>query len=244
VRQAAQCNYVEYIGADAGDHGQGAERDFIQLAPGLIGGVTIVTASDLELGDLDSLLFLDAYAPLRQLQHARLAYVDLQAVVEQSAFKALLMLAALRQLIGAAAEKEKGAEQGGTGAEGLSLEHAGFLVVTQLGMRAARKAISSVAGNCWLSLSRRCLYSRLPSARLRSLTTMRCGMPISSMSANLTPGLVFLSRSSSSTSKPAAVSCSYSASVACFTDSFSYFIGTMAIWNGARASGQRIPRSS
>jgi outer membrane lipoprotein-sorting protein len=50
------------------------------------------------------------------------------------------------------------------------------------------------------------LYSRVPSVRPRSLTTIRWGMPISSMSANLTPGLVFLSRSSSKTSKPAALS--------------------------------------
>src|SRR5690606_4552927 len=133
-----------------------------------------------------------------------LAYVDLQAVIEQATLEALLVLAALRQLVGAAAEEE-GAAQGGADTESVSREHAGFLVVlTQRAMRSARKDRISVAGSCWLSLSRRCLYSRLPSARPRSLTTMRCGMPISSMSANFTPGLVFLSRSSSSTSMPAA----------------------------------------
>src|SRR5690606_2978071 len=73
VRQTAQGDNVDYIGADSGDHGHGAEGHFIELAPRLVGGVTVVTAGDLELGDLERLLFLDAYAPLRQLQHPRLA---------------------------------------------------------------------------------------------------------------------------------------------------------------------------
>ena len=63
-----------------------------------------------------------------------------------------------------------------------------------------RKAGAPASGrSCGLS-SRRPLYSTLPAARPRSPSTTRCGMPISSMSANSTPGRS--SRSSSSTSMP------------------------------------------
>src|SRR3990172_12391138 len=59
-------------------------------------------------------------------------------------------------------------------------------------------------------LSRRPWYSITPSFNPRSPTTMRCGIPSSSMSANMTPGRS--SRSSSSTSMPIAVSSWYIAS--------------------------------
>ncbi|GAB3382376.1 hypothetical protein GCM10027514_22480 [Azotobacter armeniacus] len=55
---------------------------------------------------------MDADAPLRQLQHGRLAELDLQAVAQEFAFDALFMLAALGQLVGAAGEQEGAAERG------------------------------------------------------------------------------------------------------------------------------------
>ncbi|MCY1546581.1 hypothetical protein D9M68_825840 [compost metagenome] len=66
-----------------------------------------------------------AHTTLRQLQHARLTHVDLQAVVQQFALDALLMFAALRQLIGATTEKDSAAECGADEAGSASLEHDG-----------------------------------------------------------------------------------------------------------------------
>ncbi|MOA32688.1 hypothetical protein D3C78_1539300 [compost metagenome] len=71
-------------------------------------------AADLELGDFEGLLLVDADAPLWQFQHLGVTHLDLQAVVEQFALDALFVFAALRQMIGAAADEE-GAAQGGTG---------------------------------------------------------------------------------------------------------------------------------
>ncbi|MNF16542.1 hypothetical protein D3C80_2196050 [compost metagenome] len=50
---------------------------------------------------------------MRQLKHLRLTDIDLKAVIEQFSLDALLVLAALRHLIGAAADQQ-GAAQGGT----------------------------------------------------------------------------------------------------------------------------------
>ena len=66
-----------------------------------------------------------------------------------------------------------------------------------------RNASASPAGNSSAASARRWRYSSLPASRPRSPTTTRCGMPMSSASANLTPGRS--SRSSSSTSTPAAM---------------------------------------
>ena len=63
-----------------------------------------------------------------------------------------------------------------------------------------RKATTPSTGTSAAWPSRRRLYSSTPRSRPLSPTTMRCGMPTSSSSANLTPGRA--SRSSSSTSKP------------------------------------------
>src|SRR5665811_400962 len=67
----------------------------------------------------------------------------------------------------------------------------------------------------------------MPSFKPRSPMTKRCGMPINSMSANITPGRS--SRSSSSTSIPAACSVAYNFSTALRTASLLPMpIGTMA----------------
>src|SRR5262245_7981518 len=62
----------------------------------------------------------------------------------------------------------------------------------------------SLSGTFWTSLSRLPWYSMALSLSPRSPITMRWGMPMSSMSANMTPGRS--SRSSSRTSNPASVS--------------------------------------
>src|SRR4029453_9100790 len=64
---------------------------------------------------------------------------------------------------------------------------------------------------------RRAWYSTLPSLSPRSPIVIRCGMPISSKSANITPERS--PRSSSSTSPPAASSSSWSLSASDFTAS-------------------------
>jgi len=48
---------------------------------------------------------LHAHPPLGQLQYLGLPHVDLQAVAQQFAFDTLFVLAALRQMVGAASEK-------------------------------------------------------------------------------------------------------------------------------------------
>jgi hypothetical protein len=88
----------------------------------LVGRVAVVTAGDFELGDFEGLLFVNAHAPLRQLQHLGLADIDLQAVVEQLALDPLLVLAALGHLVGAAADQQ-GAAQAAPQGVGVSLEH-------------------------------------------------------------------------------------------------------------------------
>jgi len=60
---------------------------------------------DLERRHLEHLLFLHAHPPLGQLQYLGLPHVDLQAVAQQFAFDTLFVLAALRQMVGAASEK-------------------------------------------------------------------------------------------------------------------------------------------
>ncbi|MNY42768.1 hypothetical protein D3C86_1776880 [compost metagenome] len=59
-----------------------------------------------ELGDLEGLLLVDADASLREFQHLWVAHVDLQAVVEQFALDTFFVFAALRQMVGAAADEE------------------------------------------------------------------------------------------------------------------------------------------
>lgn len=82
----------------------------------------------------------------------------------------------------------------------------------------------------------------------RSETTIRCGIPISSRSANFTPGRSL--RSSSNTLIPRAFSSSYNAIAVCMTVSSFDFIGTIATSNGARESltfgvfGHMMPLSS
>ncbi|MCY1410856.1 hypothetical protein D9M71_262330 [compost metagenome] len=113
-RQTAEQRHVEHVGADAGDHRQCAQRDLVEFAPGLVGGVALVAAGHLERGDLEGLLLLDAHTALRQLELQRSTGVDLQAVVEQLALDPLLEFAALGQLVGTTGE-EHGAAQGGAG---------------------------------------------------------------------------------------------------------------------------------
>src|SRR5947208_3462669 len=66
--------------------------------------------------------------------------------------------------------------------------------------------IISASGTAVAALSRRPWYSTLPSLSARSPMVNRCGIPISSKSANITPGRS--PRSSSSTSIPAAANSS------------------------------------
>src|SRR5690606_34534228 len=220
-RQAAEQRDVEDVGAHTGNYRNCPHRHFIDFAPGLVGGVTVVAARHFESRDLVALLIMHADMALRQLQHLGFAGVDLQLVIQQFAFDSLLMLAALRQLVGAAAEEEGAAQGGADEAKVAARVHDVSVGRDQRLIRACRKDRISASGTACASVSARLLYSRLPSARPRSLTTTRCGIPISSISANLMPGLVFLSRSSSSTSKPAAVSSAYSLSVASRTCSVS-----------------------
>ncbi|AMS13972.1 hypothetical protein A3218_06585 [Pseudomonas chlororaphis] len=112
VRQVAQGKHIDHVGADTRDHGHRAQRDLVDLPPGLIGRVAIVATRDFELGDFEGLLLVDAYPALRQLKHLRFTDIDLQAVIEQFALDTFLVLAALRHLVGTAAEQQ-GAAQGG-----------------------------------------------------------------------------------------------------------------------------------
>src|SRR5690606_20868567 len=66
----------------------------------------------------------------------------------------------------------------------------------------------------------RARYSKVPPARPRSDTTIRCGMPISSMSANIGPGR--RPRSSSAVSMPASLSSRYSDSAAADTSALPF----------------------
>ena len=68
--------------------------------------------ADFELGHVEGFLLQDAHAALGQFEDLGFADINLQAVREQFALDALLMFAALRQLIGAAAEQQ-GATEGG-----------------------------------------------------------------------------------------------------------------------------------
>src|SRR5436190_5314836 len=93
------------------------------------------------------------------------------------------------------------------------------------------------------SVPPRAWYSTLPSLRPRSPIVMRCGIPINSISANITPGRS--PRSSSSTSTPAASSSSCSRSANALTPSLrSYPTGAIATANGASGRGQTIPLAS
>ncbi|MNP28754.1 hypothetical protein D3C76_1217390 [compost metagenome] len=95
VRQIAQGEHVGHIGADTGHHRDRAQRDLIDLPPGLVRRVAIVMAGNLELGDFESLLLVDFHPALRQLKHLGLTDIDLQAVIEQFALDTFLVLAAL-----------------------------------------------------------------------------------------------------------------------------------------------------
>jgi hypothetical protein len=81
----------------------------------LVGRVAVVTTGDFELGDFEGLLLVNAHAALRQLQHLGLADIDLQAVFEQLALDALLVVAALGHLVGAAADQQGAAQCGAPG---------------------------------------------------------------------------------------------------------------------------------
>ena len=77
-----------------------------------MGRMAIVTACDLEIGDFEGFLFLHANTPLGQFEYLWFAELDAQAMVEQFAFGARFVLAALRQVIGAAAKQKRRAERG------------------------------------------------------------------------------------------------------------------------------------
>ena len=90
---------------------------------------------DIELGDLEGLLFIDAHTPLRQLKHGWRAHIDLQAVGEQFALDAFLVLAALRHVIGTAAQQQGAAHGGAPEGQGVSSEH-GVSIWVQRAIRA------------------------------------------------------------------------------------------------------------
>lgn len=81
-RQVAEGEDIRHVGARAGHQSDRAQRHLIEFAPGLVGGVAVVTTGDFEFGDLEGLLLVNANPALRQLQHFGFAYIDLQAVVE------------------------------------------------------------------------------------------------------------------------------------------------------------------
>ncbi|MNQ99709.1 hypothetical protein D3C85_1154590 [compost metagenome] len=74
--------------------------------------IAIIAARDLEFGDFEGLLFLEPHTTLRQLKYLGLTDIDLQAVIEQLALDALLVLAALGHMVGATAEKQGAAQCG------------------------------------------------------------------------------------------------------------------------------------
>ena len=113
VRQVAEGEHVDHVRADTGHYGHRAQRDLVDLPPGLVRRVAIVVARDFEFGDFERLLLVDFHPTLRQLKHLGLADIDLQAVIEQFALDTFLVLAALRHVIGTAADQQ-GAAQGGT----------------------------------------------------------------------------------------------------------------------------------
>ncbi|MNI07702.1 hypothetical protein D3C73_607150 [compost metagenome] len=113
IRKIAEGEHVDHVRADTADHRHRAQRDLIDLPPGLVRRVTIVMARDFELGDFEGLLLVDFHPALRQLKHLGLTNIDLQAVIEQFALDTFLVLAALRHVIGTAADQQ-GAAQGGT----------------------------------------------------------------------------------------------------------------------------------
>lgn len=113
VRYAAEGHHVDDVRSDAGHQRHRAQRDLVDLPPGLVRRIAVVTARHLELGDLEGLLVVDPDPALRQFEHIGLADIDLQGVFEQLPLDALLMLATLRQLVGAAAQQKAAAQGGG-----------------------------------------------------------------------------------------------------------------------------------
>ncbi|MNH70426.1 hypothetical protein D3C73_225570 [compost metagenome] len=95
VRQVAEGEHIDHVGADAAHHGYRAQRNLIDLPPRLVRRVAIVATRHFELGDFEGLLLVDLYASLRQLKLLRLTDIDLQAVVEQLSLDPLFVLAAL-----------------------------------------------------------------------------------------------------------------------------------------------------
>ncbi|MNF55251.1 hypothetical protein D3C84_367060 [compost metagenome] len=95
VRQIAEGEHIDHVGTDTRHHGHRAQRDFVNLPPGLVRRIAVVVTSDFVLGDFESLLLVNFHPPLRQLKHLGLADIDLQAVIEQFALDTFLVLAAL-----------------------------------------------------------------------------------------------------------------------------------------------------
>src|SRR3990167_3200341 len=104
IRQAAEQYHIECIGTDAANDRQCSQWHFIQLTPGLIGGVAVIATCHVKRCGLKGFLLMHAYSALWQLQYTWFTDINLQAVIEQFALDALLMLATLRQLVGATAE--------------------------------------------------------------------------------------------------------------------------------------------
>src|SRR5690606_28971485 len=100
-----------------------------------------------------------------------------------------------------------------------------------------RRDSSAVRSSCSASAAVRARYSNVPDSRPRPETTTRCGMPISSMSANICPARS--PRASSAASMPAASSSSYSACAASSTAGSCFgLITPPATCHGANAAGQ------
>ena len=95
VRQIAEGEHVDHVRADTGHHRHRAQRDLVDLPPGLVRRIAIIVTGDFELGDFEGLLLVDPHPALRQLKHLGLADIDLQAVIEQFALDTFLVLAAL-----------------------------------------------------------------------------------------------------------------------------------------------------
>ncbi len=66
---------------------------------------------------------MNANPALWKFQYFGFAYIDLQAVIEQLTLDPLLVLTALRHLVGAAADQQGAAQGGAPQGSGVSLEH-------------------------------------------------------------------------------------------------------------------------